>query len=56
LEESYDDCDAKEIFSLKGKAALSLLALLEDDTDEDTRTIFKDMSANLDIAQTLRML
>jgi hypothetical protein len=41
---------------LKGNAALSLLSLLEDDTDLETRAMFPEMAMSLDIPVLLRNL
>ncbi|ORY28919.1 hypothetical protein BCR33DRAFT_724882 [Rhizoclosmatium globosum] len=54
--QSYADCPEDQVLELKGKAALCLLSLLEDDSDEDTRAVFKQMAAMFDLRALLSNL
>ncbi|KAJ3028703.1 UNVERIFIED_CONTAM: hypothetical protein HDU68_001052 [Siphonaria sp. JEL0065] len=54
--QEYNGCSADQILELKGKAALSLLSLLEDDTDDDTLEVFKQMAVMFDLRSLLENL
>ncbi|KAI8801212.1 hypothetical protein BJ742DRAFT_877937 [Cladochytrium replicatum] len=44
------------VAELKGKAVLSLLSLLEDDSDEETHHIFREMAATIDLETVIENL
>ncbi|KAJ3330189.1 hypothetical protein HDU76_006242, partial [Blyttiomyces sp. JEL0837] len=53
LVEEFEKCDKDHVLRIRGQATLGLLSLLEDDTDEDTRFVFKEMAKTLDIHSML---
>ncbi|KAJ3075203.1 hypothetical protein HDU98_008929 [Podochytrium sp. JEL0797] len=54
--QNYSFCSKSQVLELKGKAALSLLSLLEDDADEETRSVFKQMATSIDLRALLENL
>ncbi|KAJ3091045.1 hypothetical protein HK102_001865 [Quaeritorhiza haematococci] len=56
LAETYSHCPAHLVAKLKGHAVLCLLSLLEDDSEEETRLIFREMSSTLDLESVLQNL
>lgn len=54
LEETYPHIPSELVISLKGKAVLCLLSLLEDDSESDTKQIFEDMSQTLNVPDLTR--
>ncbi|KAI9331724.1 hypothetical protein BDR26DRAFT_869940, partial [Obelidium mucronatum] len=54
--QEYHDCSEDQILELKGKGALTLLSLLEDDTDDETRAVFKQMAMMFDLRALLENL
>ncbi|KAJ3216217.1 hypothetical protein HDU67_009791 [Dinochytrium kinnereticum] len=53
LAESQYRFSIEKAFDLKGHAMLSILSLLEDDSDEETKVIFQEMCHTLDLALML---
>ncbi|KAI8621777.1 hypothetical protein BC830DRAFT_1163501 [Chytriomyces sp. MP71] len=53
LLQQYGNCAVEKMMELKRKAVLCLSSLLEDDTDEDTRAVFKQMASTFDIRSLL---
>ncbi|KAJ3115205.1 hypothetical protein HK100_001428, partial [Physocladia obscura] len=53
LLQEYKNCSKDQILELKGKAALSLLSLLEDDAEENNRNVFKQMAVSFDLRALL---
>ncbi|KAJ3106266.1 hypothetical protein HDU97_006717 [Phlyctochytrium planicorne] len=53
LAEAQNRFSLENAIDLKAHAMLCILSLLEDDTDEDTKAIFKEMCLTLDLESTL---
>ncbi|KAJ3245409.1 hypothetical protein HDU78_009282 [Chytriomyces hyalinus] len=56
LVSDYKFCSEDQVVELKGKSALCLLSLLEDDADDDTRAVFKQMALTVDLQGLLKNL
>ncbi|KAI8609186.1 hypothetical protein BC830DRAFT_1233514 [Chytriomyces sp. MP71] len=56
LVQNFHFCSAEQAIELKGKAALTLLSLLEDDAEEETKNVFRQMSITLDVGSLLENL